>query len=108
MNLDEAKNILEENGYILNELFPFPRKKEEPKEDDGVLQPWHLPGGRGKGNHYPGLIFQILKDVNIKYKGSITKDKAKDYVNLLLTAFKDNPDNPNIGDAISKIIDAIE
>lgn len=108
MDLVEAKNILEKNGYILNELFPFGRKKEEKKEDDGTLQPWHLPGGRGKGNYYPGLIFQILKDINITYRGSITKAKAKDYVNLLLTALKDNPNNPNITDAISRVIDAIE
>ena len=26
MNLDEAKNILKENGYILDEFFPDSRK----------------------------------------------------------------------------------
>ena len=32
MKLDEAKKVLEEQGYILDEFFPFKGKKKEKEE----------------------------------------------------------------------------
>ena len=109
MNLDEAKNILKENGYILNEFFPIKGKKKKDEEIDPAL--YTLPGGQRKKDgsyHYPGLIWQILGDININHKGSITKEQAIEYANMLLPAIKENPDNVTFGKVLIDVIKAIK
>jgi hypothetical protein len=109
MNINEAKRILKENGYILDEFFPINKKKKEKEEIDPAL--YTLPGGQRKEDgsyHYPGLIWQILGDININHKGSITKEEAIEYVNLLLPAIKENPKDSTFGKVLIDVIKAIK
>lgn len=107
MNLDEAKKVLEEQGYLV-EFFPLKGKKKK-EEIDPVL--YTLPGGQRKKDgsyHYPGLIWQILGDININHKGSITKEQAIEYANMLLPAIKENPEDVTFGKVLIDVIKAIK
>ena len=105
MKLDEAKNILKENGYILDEFFPFKGKKKE--EIDPAL--YTLPGGQRKKDgsyHYPGLTIAIRASIDLEHNGSITKEQALMYMTKLLPMIKENPDM-NFDLIIKKIIMSI-
>ena len=106
MNLDEAKNVLKENGYILNEFFPFKGKKKE--EIDPALYTLPIQCKKDGSNHYPGLIWEILGDINTNHKGSITKEQAIEYANMLLPAIRENPDNATFGKVLIDVIKAIK
>ena len=108
INLDEAKNILKENGYILDEFFPFKGKKKEEKEEiDPVF--YTLPGGQRKKDgsyHYPGLTMAIRASIDLDHNGSITKEQALTYMTKLLPMIKENP-GMNFDLIIKKIIMSI-
>lgn len=108
MTINEARKVLEEQGYILDEFFPFKGKKKKEEIDPAL---YTLPGGQCKDDgsyHYPGLIWQILGDININHNGTITKEQAIDYANMLLPAIKENPDDVTFGKVLIKVIKAIK
>jgi hypothetical protein len=102
MNLDEAKNILKENGYILDEFFPFKGKK---KEQEKSTEPEFL--HYRNTSPYAGLIWKILEQINIDYNKSITKAQAINYIKQLLPAIKDNPKSEVYEKVLFDVINAI-
>ena len=83
MKLDEAKKILEEQGYLV-ELFGMGKKKEQ-KSDDNF---YHL--CRNPSPH-TGLIWRIMEEINIDNNGEITKAQALNYIKDLIVAIKSDP-----------------
>ena len=103
MNLDEAKNILNENGYILDEFFPFKGKK---KEEEKSTEPEFL--YYRNTDPYAGLTWRILEQINIDYNGSITKEQAIGFIKQLIPAIKDNPKCEVYGKVLIDVVKAIK
>ena len=102
MKLDEAKKILEEQGYLV-EFFPFKGKKKE-KEEPAEPEFLHY----RNTSPYAGLTWRILEQINIDYNGSITKEQAIGYIKQLLPAIKDNPTNEVYGKVLLDVVNAIK
>lgn len=103
MNLDEAKNVLKENGYILDEFFPFKGKK---KEQEKPAEPEFL--YYRNTSPYAGLTWRILEQINIDYNGSITKEQAIGYIKQLIPAIKDNPTSKVYEKVLLDVVNAIK
>ena len=100
MNIDEAKKVLEEQGYLV-ELFGMVKKKE--KEEPAESEFLHY----RNTSPYAGLIWKILEQINIDYNKSITKAQAINYIKELLTAIKDNPKSEVYEKVLFDVINAI-
>ena len=100
MTIDEAKKVLEEQGYLV-EFFPFKgKKKEKPAEPEFLYYRNTSP--------YAGLTWRILEQINIDYNGSITKEQAIGYIKQLLPAIKDNPTSEVYGKVLLDVVNAIK
>ena len=104
MTIDEAKKVLEEQGYLV-EFFPFKGKKKE-KEQEKPDEPEFL--YYRNTSHYAGLTWRILEQINIDYNGSITKEQAIGYIKQLIPAIKDNPTSKVYEKVLLDVINAIK
>ena len=100
MTIDEAKKVLEEQGYLV-ELFGLSKKKE--KEEPAEPEFLHY----RNTSPYAGLIWKILEQINIDYNKSITKAQAINYIKELLPAIKDNPKSEVYEKVLFDVINAI-
>ena len=100
MTIDEAKKVLEEQGYLV-ELFGLCKKKENEKSADPEFLHYR------NTSPYAGLIWKILEQINIDYNKSITKAQAINYIKELLPAIKDNPKSEVYEKVLFDVINAI-
>lgn len=101
MTIDEAKKVLEDQGYLV-EFFPFKgKKKEEEKPDETEFLYYR------NTDPYAGLTWRIREKLNIDYNRSITKEQAIGFIKRLLPAIKDNPTSEVYEKVLFEVIDAI-
>ncbi len=101
MTIDEAKKVLEDQGYLV-EFFPFKgKKKEEEKPDETEFLYYR------NTDPYAGLTWRIREQLNIDYNRSITKEQAIGFIKRLLPAIKDNPTSEVYEKVLFEVIDAI-
>lgn len=84
MTLNEAKKILEEQGYLV-ELFGMGKKKEKEKPVEPEFLHYR------NTSPYAGLIWRIMEEINIDNNGEITKAQALNYIKDLIAAIKADP-----------------
>lgn len=102
MNIDEAKEILNNNGFLV-EFFPV---KEKKKEQEKHTEPEFL--YYRNTSPYVGLTWRILEQINIDYNGSITKEQAIGYIKQLIPAIKDNPTSKIYEKVLLDVVNAIK
>lgn len=101
MTIDEAKKVLEDQGYLV-EFFPFKgKKKEQEKSDESDFLYYR------NTNPYAGLTWRIRELLNIDYNNNITKEQAIKLIKKLLPAIKDNPKDEVYEKVLFEVIDAI-
>lgn len=101
MTIDEAKKVLEDQGYLV-EFFPFKgKKKEQEKSDESDFLYYR------NTNPYAGLTWRIRELLNIDYNNNITKEQAIKLIKKLLPAIKDNPTDEVYEKVLFEVIDAI-
>ena len=100
MTIDEARKVLEDQGYLV-ELFGLGKKKENEKSADPEFLHYR------NTSPYAGLIWKILEQINIDYNKSITKAQAINYIKELLPAIKDNPKSEVYEKVLFDVINAI-
>lgn len=101
MTIDEARKVLEDQGYLV-EFFPFKGKKKEDKKSDESEFLYYR-----NTNPYAGLTWRIRELLNIDYNNNITKEQAIKLIKKLLLAIKDNPTDEVYEKVLFEVIDAI-
>lgn len=86
----------------------FGKKKEpeqEEPQDEFFIRPYG--GPVHQPNRYPGLIWNILGEINCDHDGKITKEQALAYIKRLIPAIKENPDMPAFEKTLYRVVNAI-
>ncbi len=87
-------------------LFGKKKKPEnEEPQDEFFIRPYG--GPVHQPNRYPGLIWNILGEINCDHDGKITKEQAIKYIKRLMPAIKDNPDMPAFEKTLYRVVNAI-
>ena len=104
---DPDNNLYESIGDTVRGLFGKKKKPEnEEMQDEFFIRPYG--GPVRQPNRYPGLIWNILGEINCDHDGKITKEQAIAYIKRLIPAIKDNPDMPAFEKTLYRVVNAIE
>lgn len=103
---DPDDNLYESIGDTFRGLFG---KKKEPEQeelqDEFFIRPYG--GPVRQPNRYPGLIWNILGEINCDHDGKITKEQALGYIKRLIPAIKDNPTCEAFERTLYRVVNAI-